>query len=267
MPASPGCTTHLTTSGCRIGTAPIACSSLGLRISVDDDWSLRHSVLWLTVERATARACASGAVGRPALTSNRSLPVLISNDRLPAQALPATSRSGGAPASMTITVAPRAMRRYPDGGAVAGDDRRAVVVGQRGGQRITLREADAVEPRRQAVAQQQRAQHRCHARDGRRQRRFRLDAARAEALPQRQQIEHQLDEGRRVAADVAAVGEDLALQLGRQRRHRVVELAIAAGDAQIGLHQLRSAPAGADSRPARSASQPTGAGPARPGCA
>jgi hypothetical protein len=63
------------------------------------------------------------------------------------------------------------------------------------------------------------------------------DATCAKALPQRQQVEHQLDQAHRIAAGVAAIGKDLPIELGGQQRHGVIELAVAAGDAQIGLDQ------------------------------
>ena len=81
------------------------------------------------------------------------------------------------------------------------------------------------------------AQHRRHPADGREQRRVGRLAARGEALAQRQQVEQQLDEGPRIAADVAAVGEDLALQLRHQQLLRLRQLAIVAGDAQVGVDE------------------------------
>ncbi|MBK9081505.1 MAG: hypothetical protein IPL88_05210 [Rhizobiales bacterium] len=56
------------------------------------------------------------------------------------------------------------------------------------------------------------AQHRQHAVDGVEELRRRLRAARGVGLPQRQQIEQQVDQARRIAADMAAVGQDLSVE-------------------------------------------------------
>ena len=51
------------------------------------------------------------------------------------------------------------------------------------------------------------------------------DVARREGLAQRQQIEQQLDQRAGIAADVPAVGQDLALELvGEQARDRVAHV-------------------------------------------
>ena len=96
-------------------------------------------------------------------------------------------------------------------------DRRAarIVVGEQRREQIGRRRAHAVEEREIAVAVPEEAQHRHHAVDGVEQRRRRRDIARGEGLAQRQQVEQQLDQGAGIAADVAAVGEDLPLELGR----------------------------------------------------
>ena len=45
-----------------------------------------------------------------------------------------------------------------------------------------------------------------------------LAVARDEALAQGEQVEHELDEDAGVAADVAAIGQDLAVELGGEHR-------------------------------------------------
>ena len=99
---------HVTMSGWTSGAAPISCSSRALRISLEDDWSSRQSVLWLAVARATARARASAGPGVPALTSSR-LARRCSSRRTgsPRRRCPPAPVGGGAPASTTTTVAPR----------------------------------------------------------------------------------------------------------------------------------------------------------------
>ena len=71
------------------------------------------------------------------------------------------------------------------------------------------RRAHAVEMREGAVAVAEEAHHRHHAVDGVVELRRRRDVARLEGLPQRQEIEQQLDQRAGIAADVAAVGQDL----------------------------------------------------------
>ena len=100
------------------------------------------------------------------------------------------------------------------------------------------------------------AQHRRHPVDGREQRRVGFEPARDEALAQRQQVEQQLDEAEGLRLEMPAVGQDLALQLGRQQLPRLRELPFVAGDAQIGMRPARSGPAAAGSRRARCARRP-----------
>ena len=64
-----------------------------------------------------------------------------------------------------------------------------------------------------AVAVPEEAQHRHHAVDRVVERGGGGDVARREGLAQRQQIEQQLDQRAGIAADVAAVGQDLAVEL------------------------------------------------------
>ena len=97
-------------------------------------------------------------------------------------------------------------------------ERRAagIVIGQDGGQNIGLRGPHAVEQCEVSVAVPEEAQHRHHAIDGVEQRQRRRDVARGERGAQRQEIDQQFDERARIAADVAAVGQDLPRQLFRQ---------------------------------------------------
>ena len=64
-----------------------------------------------------------------------------------------------------------------------------------------------------AVAMPEETHHRHHPVDGVVELRRRRDVARGKGVAQRQQIEQQLDQRAGVAADVAAVRQDLALQL------------------------------------------------------
>ena len=64
-----------------------------------------------------------------------------------------------------------------------------------------------------AVAVAEEAQHRHHAVDGVVERGGGAHVARREGLAQRQQIEQQFDQRAGIAADMAAVGQDLPLEL------------------------------------------------------
>ena len=96
-------------------------------------------------------------------------------------------------------------------------ERRAarVVVGEHGGQQIRRGRAHAVEQRKIAVAMPEETQHRHHAIDGVEQCRRRRHVAGGERLLERQEIEQELDQSRGIAADVAAVRQDLPLQSAR----------------------------------------------------
>ena len=87
-----------------------------------------------------------------------------------------------------------------------------VVIGERCRHRVRLGRAHAIEQRQRAVAVSEQAQHRHHAIDGIEQHRRRLEAARRIGLSQGQQVVQQVDEHLRVAADVAAIGQDLAAE-------------------------------------------------------
>ena len=93
-------------------------------------------------------------------------------------------------------------------------DRRAarVVIGEHGGEQVDRRRPHAVELREIAVAVAEEAQHRHHAVDGVVERLRRLQMAGGEQLPQRQQVDQQFDQRAGIAADMAAVGQDLAAQ-------------------------------------------------------
>src|SRR5689334_14603482 len=91
------------------------------RLSLEEDCSLRQSVLWLAVARAGARRPGSEEAGAPLLTNSGSPPTLISKDRQPAWALCAKPRGGGRPTSTTTMLGPRARRAYPDCGARGGN--------------------------------------------------------------------------------------------------------------------------------------------------
>ena len=87
-----------------------------------------------------------------------------------------------------------------------------VVIGEHGGEQIDRRRPHAVELREIAVGVAEEAQHRHHAVDGVVERGRRLQMARREQLAQRQQIDQQFDQHAGIAADMAAVGQDLPAQ-------------------------------------------------------
>ena len=113
----------------------------------------------------------------------------------------------------------------------------AVVVGQQREQQFGGRRAHAVEMCKRPVGMAEEAQHRHHAVDGIEQRRRRRDVARRVGLAQRQQLEQYVDDGARIAADMAAVGQDLPLDLAAQPRGHRLDVARLTGDAQRGVAQ------------------------------
>ena len=194
-------------------------------------------MVWLAVARATARLPASAAPGVPAVDEQQ----LRARAQLEGQA----AGAGGARqlqrrrgAGIDEDDGPAALQaRIAGANGHLGRGWPSRVVGQHGRQRVALGGAHAVEAGERAVAEAQVAQHRRHPADGREQRRLGRRAARGKALAQRQQVEQQLDEDGGVAAEMPAVGQDLALQLGCQQRLRLRELALVAGDAQVGVDQ------------------------------
>ena len=88
-----------------------------------------------------------------------------------------------------------------------------VVISEHGGEPVDRRRPHAVELREIAVGVTEEAQHRHHAVDGVVERRRRRQAARGKQLPQRQQVHQQVDQRAGVAADMAAVRQDLLAQL------------------------------------------------------
>ena len=255
-PASPCRTSQATRSGWRSSVLPMARSRRALRMSLAEDCSPRQSVVWLAVARATALLAASGGAGVPPLTMSSSPPVLISRDRQPAQAAPASSSGGAAPASSEDHGLAALEARIAGADAALRRGGPALVVGQHGGQRIALGGAHAVEAGERAVAEPQVAQHPRHARHGREQGRVGGLAARGEALAQRQEIEQQLDEGGGVAARVSAVGQDLALELGREQLLRLRQLAGRGRRCTGRRGRGRSGRRGADSRRGHCARMP-----------
>ena len=107
-----------------------------------------------------------------------------------------------------------------------------VVIGQNGGDEVGGRRPHAVEEREIAVAVTEEAQHRHHAVDGIEQCRRRCDVARGERGAQREQVDQQFDEGAGIAADVAAVGQDLSRQLVREPLGGGADVALLARHAQ-----------------------------------
>ena len=97
-------------------------------------------------------------------------------------------------------------------------DRRAarIVIGQDGGEQVGRRRPHAVEQGEAAVAMAEEAQHRHHPVDGVEEGLGGRQVAGREQLAQRQEIDQKLDQGARIAADMAAVRKDLPLQLVAQ---------------------------------------------------
>ena len=110
-----------------------------------------------------------------------------------------------------------------------------IVIGQDGGQNIGLRGPHAVEQCEISIAVPEEAQHRHHAIDGIEQRQRRRDVARGERGAQRQEIDQQFDERARIAADMAAVGENLPGQLFRQPLGGGADVTLLARHAQRGV--------------------------------
>ncbi len=177
--------------------------------------SLNVTVECAAVARATWRQVSRPVAGRPQLTTMRCVPCDNSNDRQPACASWLTLNGGGATGIhdhqqvVGFEALIAGVRRVSERCAAR------VVVGEDGGDQIRRGRAHAVEVREVAVAVPEEAQHRHHAVDGVVERGRRRDVARGERLSQRQEIEQQFDQRAGIAADVAAVGQDLAVELGR----------------------------------------------------
>ena len=67
----------------------------------------------------------------------------------------------------------------------------------------------------------------------------RRDAARDEGLPRRQQIEQEIDENARIAADMAAVAQNLRRQFAREQQRGAPQQAVRAFEAKPGLASAR----------------------------
>ncbi|MBS1164693.1 MAG: hypothetical protein H6R00_718 [Proteobacteria bacterium] len=87
-----------------------------------------------------------------------------------------------------------------------------VIIGIEGCQLAGMTDAHPVEMRQAAVRMTEEAQHRHHAIDGHDQRLRRVDAAIGIGLAQRQEIGQEVGNHRRVAADMATIGQDLAAE-------------------------------------------------------
>ena len=118
-----------------------------------------------------------------------------------------------------------------------------------------------------AVAVPEEAHHRHHAVDGVVELRRRRDVARRERLAQRQEIEQQFDQRAGIAADVAAVGQDLALDLGDQLLDRAAHVPRLARPCRAPHRSARSAPAAAARRRAPRSRCGADSGPGASGCA
>lgn len=109
----------------------------------------------------------------------------------------------------------------------AGQRRAAhVVIGKHGGKLVGRGVAGAVEAGEAAVALAEITQHRHHPVDRRQEDAGGLLAAGGEGLAERQQVEQHLEDGGRVAAGMAAVGQDLADEFLVEPLGRLLEEAI-----------------------------------------
>ena len=95
-----------------------------------------------------------------------------------------------------------------------------LVVDQHRGEMVRIRSPHAVEQREPSVRMAQGAQEGERAVDRPQQRPRRLQAAAGVELPQREQVEQELEELPRVAAHRAAVGKDLGVELARENSRR-----------------------------------------------
>lgn len=111
------------------------------------------------------------------------------------------------------------------------------IVGNNGGQRIRFRAAHAVEARERAVPETHGLEEGDHAIDGFYERARRVASTRDVALAQRHEIEQDLDRNAGISADVAAVAQDLALELVAEEALHAPQLPIVAGNAKVGEHE------------------------------
>ena len=120
-----------------------------------------------------------------------------------------------------------------------GAERRAadVVISEHGGERVGRGRAAAVEAHHGAVAEAEEADHRHGAVDGVGELLRRHAVARHEALPERQEIEQEIDERGRVARDMPAVGHDLTVELLAERLQIAVDHRLLLGDAEPGIDE------------------------------
>ena len=192
-----------------------------------DDVSLSVAVECAAVARASGRNSGAPNVSTPALTMKLWRPDDISNDRQPACARPETSawrrQAGvgdhrGAAHRQPLVARMRGVQQRRADGVVMAQDRGDAVVDRR---------AHAVEAGEAAVLMAEEAQRRQHPLDRADQRRRRLLGLVGIGLAKRQQVGQQFQNRHRVARDVAAVRQDLPLDLvgkvaggGAQRRRR-----------------------------------------------
>ena len=110
-----------------------------------------------------------------------------------------------------------------------------LVIGEQREQKFGRRRAHAVEMRERPLGMAEEAQHRHHALDGVEQRLRRRDVARGERLAQRQELNQYLDDRTGIAADMAAVGKDLPLDLAFEPGGGGLDVTGLAGDAECGV--------------------------------
>src|SRR5690606_28057130 len=106
-----------------------------------------------------------------------------------------------------------------------------------GRKRIGFRPAHAIEAGERAVAEPHGLEEGYHAVDGVHERVRRVATAGNVTLPQRHEVEQDFDRRARIAADVPAVAQDLAVELVTEPALHPPELAVMARNAEIREHE------------------------------
>ena len=214
-----------------------------------DDVSLRVAVECAAVARATCRQLSRLVAGRPQLTTMRYCLLESSNDRQPACAswldrqrrgAAGVHQHHGAGALEALVAGMRRVRQ-----------RRAarVVIGQDGGEQgsvwvgpMPLNSAKLPSPWRKKRSIGIMRSMALSSAGGGAMLRARERGA------QRQQVDQELDQRAGIAADVAAVGQDLALQLLAEPLGGAADVTLLARHAERRIGRARSRPAGAARR-------------------
>src|SRR4029078_6377275 len=112
-----------------------------------------------------------------------------------------------------------------------------IVIGEHGGERVRGRGAATIEARETPAAETEEPQHRHGSVDRVGHLCRRQPVARDEALPERQEIEQEVNQGRWVPRDMPAIGENLPLKLLVERARIAVDYGLVLGDAEPAIDQ------------------------------